>query len=37
MLAWATQIAVWLETLFGWIAGLLLVATVTGLAKRHDE
>ncbi len=36
-LAWATQIAVWGETLFGWIAGLLLVATVTGLAKRHDE
>ena len=37
VLAWATQITVWLETLFGWIAGLLLVATVTGLAKRHDE
>jgi hypothetical protein len=36
-LAWVTQIVVWLETLFGWIAGLLLVATVTGLAKRHED
>jgi hypothetical protein len=27
----------WFETLFGWIASLLLVAIVSGLAKRRDE
>ena len=37
LLAWATQFAVWFDMMFGWIAGLLLVATVTGLAKRHDD
>lgn len=36
-LIWATQFAVWFEIGFGWIAGLLLVATVTGLAKRHED
>ena len=36
-LTWVTQFAVWFDMMFGWIAGLLLVATVSGLAKRHDE
>lgn len=37
LLAWATQFVVWFGTLFGWIAGLLLIATVSGLAKRQDD
>ncbi len=37
LLAWATQFAVWLEIAFGWIAGLLLVATISGLAKRNED
>ena len=36
-LIWGTQIAVWFEILFGWIAGLLLAATVTGLTKRNED
>jgi hypothetical protein len=31
------QLLIWLETLFGWIAGLLLVAVVSGLARKQDE
>ena len=30
------QFAVWFETLFGWMAGLILVAVVSGLAKRDE-
>ncbi|WP_114912418.1 hypothetical protein [Acidibrevibacterium fodinaquatile] len=37
LLAWATQIAVWFDMMSGWIAGLLLIATVSGLAKRQDD
>ncbi len=37
LLAWSTQFAVWFDIAFGWIAGLLLVATLSGLAKRSDE
>ena len=37
LLAWATQFAVWFDMMFGWIAGLLLIATVSGLAKRQDD
>ena len=32
-----TRWLVWIETLFGWVASLLLVAIVSGLAKRRDE
>jgi hypothetical protein len=32
----AVQIVVWLEALFGWVAGLLLIAVVTGLVKRDE-
>jgi hypothetical protein len=28
---------IWVETLLGWIAGLLLVAVVSGLAPKQDE
>jgi hypothetical protein len=31
------QLLIWLETLFGWVAGLLLVAVVSGLARRQDD
>lgn len=31
-----TQVAVWFETLFGWGASLILVAVVSGLAKRDE-
>ncbi|HQT62709.1 hypothetical protein [Acidiphilium sp.] len=30
------QFAVWFETLFGWMTGLILVAVVSGLAKRDE-
>lgn len=30
------QCAVWFETLFGWVASLVLVAVVSGLAKRDE-
>jgi hypothetical protein len=32
-----TRWIIWSETLFGWIASLLLVAMFSGLAKRRDE
>lgn len=32
-----TRLVVWAETLFGWVAGLLLVAIVSGLAKRRED
>ena len=31
-----TQLAVWFETLFGWVASLVLVAVVSGLSKRDE-
>jgi hypothetical protein len=31
------QLAIWVETLFGWLAGLLLVAVVSGLARKQDD
>ncbi len=31
------QLVIWLETLFGWVAGLLLVAVVSGLARKQDD
>ncbi len=31
------QLVIWLETLFGWVAGLLLVAEVSGLARKTDD
>ncbi len=31
------QLVIWLETLLGWIAGLLLVAVVSGLARKQDD
>jgi len=31
-----TRLIVWLETLFGWVTGLLLAAIVSGLAKRRE-
>ena len=37
ILTWAVQIAVWFDMMFGWIAGLLLIATVSGLAIRQDD
>jgi hypothetical protein len=30
-------IAIWLETLFGWVASLLLIAVCSGLTKKDDE
>jgi hypothetical protein len=33
----ATRWVIWFETLFGWLASLLLVAIVSGLTKRRDE
>lgn len=38
-LSWkhGTRWLIWLETLFGWVASLLLVAIVSGLAKRRDD
>ena len=32
-----TRLLIWFETLFGWVASLLLVAIVSGLAKRRDD
>ncbi|HQU23897.1 MAG TPA: hypothetical protein PKX13_06385 [Acidiphilium sp.] len=32
----AVQVAVWFETLFGWVASLLLVAVLSGLVKRDE-
>lgn len=31
------RLLTWLETLFGWLSSLLLVATVSGVARRNDE
>lgn len=31
------RLVIWLQTLFGWIASLLLVAMVSGLTKRREE
>lgn len=33
----STRLVIWSQTLFGWIASLLLVAIVSGLAKRREE
>ena len=33
---WLAQFVVWFETLFGWVASLVLVAVVSGLAKRDE-
>ena len=33
----AVRLALWFEIIFGWIAGVLLVAVVSGLTKRADE
>jgi hypothetical protein len=35
-LGWAVQVSVWFETLFGWVASLLLIAVMSGLAKRDE-
>ena len=35
-LGWVVQGAVWFETLFGWLASLLLVAVLSGLVKRDE-
>jgi hypothetical protein len=32
-----TRLVIWFETLFGWVASLLLVAIVSGLAKRRED
>jgi hypothetical protein len=32
-----TRLVVWFETLFGWLASLLLVAIVSGLTKRRED
>ena len=32
-----TRMVVWMETLFGWLASLLLVAIVSGLTKRRED
>lgn len=32
-----TQIVIWFETLFGWVIASLLVAIVSGLAKRRED
>lgn len=32
-----TRLVMWCEIIFGWIAGVLLVAVVSGLAKRRDD
>lgn len=32
-----TRIVIWFETLFGWLASLLLVAIVSGLTKRRED
>jgi len=38
--AWTTahsiRLVIWFETIFGWIASLLLVATVSGFARRNE-
>jgi len=31
------QLLIWVETLLGWLAGLLLVAVVSGLARKQDD
>ncbi|CAE6727265.1 hypothetical protein NTGZN8_360027 [Candidatus Nitrotoga fabula] len=33
----ATRLLMWLETLFGWVSSLLMVAVLSGLAKRREE
>ena len=32
-----TRLVIWTETLFGWVASLLLVAIVSGLTKRRED
>lgn len=32
-----TRLVIWLQTLFGWVASLLLVAIVSGLTKRRED
>lgn len=32
-----TRLLMWFETLFGWVSSLLMVAVVSGLAKRREE
>jgi hypothetical protein len=32
-----TRLVIWFETLFGWVASLLLVAILSGLTKRREE
>jgi hypothetical protein len=32
-----TRLVIWFETLFGWLASLLLVAIVSGLTKRRED
>lgn len=34
---WVVQFVVWIETLFGWAASLILVAIVSGLARRGER
>jgi hypothetical protein len=31
------QLAIWAETLYGWIAGAMLIAVLTGLTRKQDE
>jgi hypothetical protein len=33
----AARLLIWLETLFGWLSSLLLVAIVSGFSRRNDE
>lgn len=33
----AARLVIWFQTLFGWIASLLLVAIVSGLTKRRED
>ncbi len=32
-----TRLVIWFQTLFGWVASLLLVAIVSGLTKRRED
>jgi hypothetical protein len=31
------QLVIWAETLYGWIAGAMLIAVLTGLTRKHDD
>ena len=36
-LGWFTRLVVWIQTLFGWAGSLILVAIVSGLARRGER